>query len=708
VIAPGVPAPLPAAGDLRTELTRHLVARAVDRLHRRDRERERLLAAGRWRELGEEVRAHVRAAFGPMPFGAGAAVDARPVSRHETRHCGIENVLFESFPGWEVNASVFVPHGPGPFPAVVLPVGHSGKQHAEYQIPAQAFASLGFLAVLFDPPGQDSEKQPGNDHFADGVRTYLTGHSSNRYFVLDALRCIDYLATRSDVDSSHGVGMSGVSGGGHTTLFATLFDDRIACQGPSCCLNRMADHPVGDLYAPCPEGLWWNRIGAGMDEVDVLLAGMPTPTLLMAGRHDEVFHIEWSRGLATLCAGAFEAADRSERFAFFEDDAGHDYTLAQVRRFTAWMNRWLLGEPERPVPALDPADFPMLPYGHLRCHPGPVENMYTLNAALARRQAARLPERLDAAALADAVRAVTGTPGAPARWSEGEPFQLWSQDYYEALAVTADGLSMPASVLRPRPPARAGALVVFADDRGRHAALERNGLAARLSDMFERTPGAVLPEVVVADLPGWGESRPALAPFAAAGWGGMDRILSYLACAIGDGLLAVQTRALVELARAVAQERAGAPLALVGRGLGGAAALLAAALLRDPAATEPEAAPLSLVAALDFPARFLDLATDPGYRWPAAAFLPNALSHFDLPLVARSLAVHHLLLANPLDAQRRPLPDAEAHRAFGDLRPPFVLLPGSDRARAAPSLSDRLRHLAARHLSRDHVDHVST
>ena len=695
MIAPGVPAPLPAAGDLRTELTRHLVSRAVDRLHRRDRERERLLDAGHWRELGEAVRDHVSAAFGPMPFAdTGTAVDARLLSRHETRHCGIENVLFESFPGWEVNASVFVPHGEGPFPAVVLPVGHSGKQHAAYQIPAQAFASLGFLAVLFDPPGQDSEKQPGNDHFADGVRTYLTGHSSNRYFVLDALRCIDYLATRADVDLSHGVGMSGVSGGGHTTLFATLFDDRIACQGPSCCLNRMADHPVGDLYAPCPEGLWWNRIGAGVDEVDVLLAGMPTPTLLMAGRHDEVFHIEWSRSLAALCADAFRAADRGERFEFFEDDAGHDYTLAQVRRLTAWMNRWLLGEPGRPVPALDPAEFPMLPYAHLRCHPAPVENMYTLNAALAHRQAARLPERLDAAALADAVRAVTGTAGGPARWSEGEPFQLWSQHYREALAVTTDGLSMPASVLRPRPPAGAGAMVVYVGDRGRQAALERNGLAARLSAMFERTPGAVLPELVVADLPGWGESRPALAPFAAAGWGGMDRILSYLACAIGDGLLAVQTRALVELARAVASECGGAPLALVGRGLGGAAALLAAALLRDPAA-EPEAAPLSLVAALDFPARFLDLATEPEYRWPAAAFLPNALRHLDLPLVARSLAVHHLLLANPLDAQRRPLPAPEAAEVFADLVPGRVLMPECAEAEVEAHLSAALRGRAS-------------
>ena len=698
MIAPSVPAPLPAGSDLRTELTRHLVARAVDRLDRRDRERERLLAAGRWRELGEAVRDHVRAAFGPMPFrDHGAAVDARLVSRHETRHCGIENVLFESFPGWEVNASVFVPHGPGPFPAVVLPVGHSGKQHDSYQIPAQAFASLGFLAVLFDPPGQDSEKQPGNDHFADGVRTYLTGHSSNRYFVLDALRCIDYLATRADVDLRRGVGMSGVSGGGHTTLFATLFDDRIACQGPSCCLNRMADHPIGDLYAPCPEGLWWNRIGAGIDEVDLLLAGMPAPTLLMAGRHDEVFHIEWSRSLAALCADAFAAAGHGERFAFFEDDAGHDYTLAQVRGFAAWMNHWLLGEPERPVPALDPADFPMLPYGHLRCHPAPVENMYTLNADLARGQATRLPERLDEAALVEAVRAVVGTPSRRARWSVGEPFQLWSQDYHEALAVTADGLSMPASVLRPRPPARTGALVVYVDDRGRHAALERNGLAARLSAMFERTPGAVLPELVVADLPGWGESRPALAPFAAAGWGGMDRILSYLACAIGDGVLAVQTRALVELACAVAQSRPAAPLALVGRGLGAAAALLAAALLRDPAVAEPEAARVSLVAALDFPARFLDLATEPEYRWPAAAFLPNALRHLDLPLVARSLAVDHLLLANPLDAQRRPLPAADATELFGDLRPGGVLMSECDEAEVEAHLSAALRDRTSLH-----------
>ena len=141
-------------------------------------------------------------------------------------------------------------------------------------------------------------------------------------------------------------------------------------------------------------------------------------------------------------------------------------------------------------------------------------------------------------------------------------------------------------------------------------------------------------------------------------------------------------------------ERASAPLALVGRGLGGAAVLLAAALLRDPSAAEPEAATVKLVAALDFPSRFLDLATEPAYRWPAAAFLPNVLRHLDLPLVARSLAVDHLLLANPLDAMCRPFPAPEAAEVFADLRSGCVLIPECDEADVEAFLSATLRELA--------------
>ena len=79
--------------------------------------------------------------------------------------------------------SLYRPALRGPFVSDDL---HYVSQNAHVQE-----LSLENLAVLFDPPGQASEKQTGNDHFIDGVRCYLVGETSSRYFVADALRCID-------------------------------------------------------------------------------------------------------------------------------------------------------------------------------------------------------------------------------------------------------------------------------------------------------------------------------------------------------------------------------------------------------------------------------------------------------------------------------------------------------------------------------------
>ena len=659
--SPTPPRPIRPRADLRSMVVDHLQGRSLARLAEAEAERQAAFRNGGWAKCGEAIRAHVHQAFGDMPFGArGGPLETRPVTAFDLGCCRVENLLFESFPGWEVNASVFVPKGDGPFPAVVIPVGHSGKQFDNYQIPARAFAALGYLAVLFDPPGQASEKQPGNDHFRDGVRTFLTGHSSSRYFVLDALRCIDYLETRDDADLTNGVGMTGVSGGGHTTLFSVLFDERITCQGPSCCINRMAHHPVGDLYSACPESKWSGRIAAGVDELDVLLAGIPTPSLYMAGQRDEVFQIEWSRALAGEVAECFSRAGVAERFAFYEDDSGHAYTLAQVRQFAAWMNRWVLGEPDRPVPDLDPDDFPMLLYDQLKCSPAPVENIYTLNRTIARRQAKGRPARRTPDDLTAAVTRVVGTPGRVMQWQETEPFQVWSQTSREVL-VLVEGLEVPVTLLEPVAEyARGDApVVIFVDEAGRGPALETWGPAARLSRMLERAPELVYPSILVPDLPGWGDTEPAMAPYAMAGWGSMDRLTAYLSCALGDGILAIRTRCAAAMVTYMIEERGveEGRVVLVGRGLGGAVALMAAALCGHV---------LRGVATWSGLASFQSLTESEEYTWPAAAFLPDALAHFDLPDLVRDLAMPVAVL-NPLNAVRQPMAAPEAQAAFGPI-----------------------------------------
>lgn len=653
---PGISIPTPPTPtqDLRTQLTNHIVQTAIAGLEKGACRRSDVFTSGDVDAYRTRIVEAVHQAFGPMPCGKlGGPLNRRSVSNFDTRHCRIENVIFESYPGWEVNASVFVPSGKGPHPAVILPVGHSGKQFANYQIPAQAFASLGFLAVLFDPPGQASEKQRGNDHFRDGVRSSLFGLCSNRFFVIDALRCIDYLETRDDVDMAHGVAMSGVSGGGITTLFATLFDKRIACFGPSCCLNELADHPVGDLYSACPENLWHGRLADGIDTVDIALACAPRPMRYMAGAGDEVFLVDATRKLAESVAAGYRAAGAPERFDYFEDDCGHAYTLAQTARFSQWVRRWMLGEQDPSVPSLDPDAFEMLDYAMLQCHPSEETTMFSIHRELAKAARDDRNQRGSDHTAIDGARNTIGPVEPVSEWHESSSLRVWSQGYAEGL-YRQNELEVPFTILRPWSPMTSHVNVVFLDDQGRRHALEGHGVAAPLTRMFDRDPDTLFPSLFVPDLPGWGESASLLTPYQTAGWGTMDRIHAYLSYGNADGILAILVRSAAAFISATI-EHSNLPAArtvMIGTGMGGVVGLLAAAILESPVHVMTVS---SLVA-------FESLLAEEFYSWPAAAFLPGALKSFDLPDLVHEIRGEHrrVIIIDPRDGAGRPLDETTA------------------------------------------------
>jgi len=593
-----------------------------------------------------------------LPFGAGAApVAAREVSRFDRAGYRLENLLFESFPGWEVNATVYVPldYSP-PFPAVIIPVGHSGKQFDSYQLPAQYFARAGYLAVTFDPPGQAGEKQTGNDHFTDGVRGYLVGQTSSRYFVGDALRCVDYVISRPDVDARHGVAMTGVSGGGTTTTLATLLDERITVAGPSCCLTPLADLDITQCYAGCPETHMWRRYAEGVDELDLIAAACPTPVLLMAGAYDEVFHIEDTRRLADEAAAFYAAAGAGERFEFFVDDAGHGYTLAQAREFTRFMDRWLRNMSDRALP--DPVSLALTldPVEMLRCAPRQDVNMRTLALACADELAAARARSQAQTDIRTAIKALIRPEPTDTRSSENAnlqssifnlqsstvahaPFQVWTHDWQQVLLAAEPGIELPATLLLPRETGgtRAAAILHF-DDAGRNRLLYRHGLLARAAGFLEREgPHAA---VLTVDLRGWGDSTPAIYPYEMAGWGGVDRYLAYATAALGDPVLAMRARdGLAALAYLRSRpEIDPARIVVTGCGLGGVVALLVAAA---------DGAIAGLVTR-DALVSFHSLLQTAHYSWPADAFLPNALLDCDLPELVAALACPAAIL-NPRD-----------------------------------------------------------
>ncbi len=637
--------PVPASLDLRTMLTQHLVKESCALLDATAQRRRDALAAGQFDAWRASVRKAVLDVLGPMPYGKkGCPLNVRVVSRHEREHYTIENVLFESLPGYEVNASVYLPDAdqfPPPWPGIVVPVGHSAKTGPSYQKPAQAFARMGYLALTFDPPGQGGEKRPGNDHFTDGVRCYLTGHSSNRYFIIDALRCIDYLETRPDVTLKNGVGMTGVSGGGMTTMWAMVLDDRIKAAGPSCCAVPRALHPILDNYAECPEVLAFGRFSA-FDDADLFTAAIPTPVLLMAGAKDEVFTADMSRSLANELKESFTQAKHEERFSFFLDAGGHDYSLAMAIEFTKWMDRWVRGIPERTLPVIAEDSLEVVTDDVLACHPRTDCNMFTINKAMAQ----DLRERRSISSIQEAVRTVINVkemPLAP-EFRAGAPSLVWFHYLQELMLTPEPGIELPATFLYPAKPDWRGAAVLYFDDRGRWTGLRTSGPLAGLTGFID--PNTQGPAILTVDVRGWGDSRPADLRYDLAGWGGRERWLGYVSAAMGDPVFTMRVRdGLTALVWLRTQPNIDpAKIIVGGHGMGGVLALHLAALDSTLAGVFADS-PL---------ATFESLAASETYSWSPEDFLPGVLKQYDLPELAAALPMP-ALIANPLDTGKKPL-----------------------------------------------------
>jgi len=668
--------PVPPTVDLRNMVRRHVVRRSCELLDAAAARRNAAFASGKWRPWRDSLRQAVRNALGEIRFGAdGPPLNVRFVSRHERKGYVVENVLFESLPGWDVNASVYLPLAashPPPWYAIVVPVGHSGKHMKSYQIPAQVFARMGYVAVTFDPPGMAGEKQGGNDHFNDGVRCYLTGHSSNRYFVADAIRCIDYLATRKDVDTRNGVGMTGVSGGGTTTMFATLLDDRIRAAGPSCCALPNAYHPVLDVYAPCAETLAARRFADGCDDVDLLIAALPTPVLLMCGETDEVFKVEWSRRIAADVKTAFGQAAHADRFRFFVDPGGHAYTVAMAIEFTKWMDRWVARRPEREPPAVKDGDFEMVPRDVLRCRPRLDGDMVSLNRAMARKLRegrSGLPVRQAAMKLAN-----MSEPVAVPKVRSGGRSLIWFHWLEELMLRPEPDIELPATYMVPARENWKGGAVLYFDDRGRWEQLRRRGMLARMTGFIQE--GTTGPAVLTVDLRGWGDTEPADLPYEVAGWGDRHRWIAFVSAALGDPILAMRVR---DGLSALAYLRSRAEIdpkriAVGGHRMGGVVALHVAAIDRNIAA----------VFSADALATFESLATATSYAWSHEDFFPDVLRHYDLPALAADLPIPTLLV-NPLDAAKRPLDTktaADTYAATAKRGQAFQLHAGVDGGRS--------------------------
>lgn len=160
--------------------------------------------------------------------------------------------------------------------------------------------------------------------------------------VYDALRALDYLAARSDIDPER-IGTLGMSMGSTLAWWLAALDERIRVCMDLCCLTdfetlrREGNLDLHGLYYFVPGLLKHFQTW----EINALIA--PRPHLSLAGTRDALTPVE---GLAEIDARLREvyrreSADSAWRLARF--DCGHEETLEMRGEVLAWLKKWLGG-----------------------------------------------------------------------------------------------------------------------------------------------------------------------------------------------------------------------------------------------------------------------------------------------------------------------------------------------------------------------------
>ena len=608
-----------------------------------------------WQARQQRIRARLVEFFGD--FGPKCPLNAKVAGTLDRPDYVIEKVIFESHPSRYCTANLYVPkRREFPRPAVLFTCGHAGagKAYHLYHECCLGLVLKGYVVLGLDPTGQGERSEyfdpkTGKDlvprtvsqHHYLARPSWLVGRSLAGYRTWDCIRALDYLVSRSEVDADR-LAVVGNSGGGQMALLITAADERV-----KMCA---AAHPGGSM-----ENTYLS--GQGLIDREILSLIPPRPCAFVVGKTsgEEAGHRAKLKDMLRFYTGLGVSADRGQMLLV---EGVHDMKQPKREACYAWLNRWSEREAEGSAePALEPE-----PVEALHCtETGYVlrdiggESGQTLNAALAEelRPPRALPQDKAAfdhecAALRAAVAKRLGfalastrppPPAAVLGHLDGEGYVA------EMCSIRSEeGIELPALLFKPTPVAAHTPVVLHAAELGKPVKPADPSLALALVHKGYT--------VLSIDVRGAGETDPrdrtALKPLTHYE-PGQFRFDSDAVKAAHMRTTMLAMRA-VDIIRATdylagRKDLAGRPVVLVGEGLGGVWAMVAAAF---------DARPAAVVTVGTVPSYKLIVGSQ-YYRTRDYFWVNGALKDFDLPDLLGLVAPRPALVLDPCDAMLQAL-----------------------------------------------------
>ena len=391
--------------DGENMLIHHLNKQAFSYIDIREQEIAKLKTKEDWLKRQEKVKEILNKIVGPFP----EKTPLNPKVTGVIRKTGyrIEKVIYESIPNFYVTGCLFIPEGiTGKRPAILNVIGHTNIafRAKSYQILIHNLVKKGFIVFAFDPIGQgerlqyyDPDKRGSligsgtPEHSYVCNQCFLSGSSLAKYWTWDGIRGIDYLLTRSEVDSKR-LGITGLSGGGTQTAYIWAFDDRLKASAPTCyiCGFRRLLESSG---TQCGEQNFYHGLLSGIDHADLLEVSSPKPTLLVTTTRD-FFPIQGARETHREVIKAYKAFGKEENFEMVEDDLGHGYTRKNREAIYSFFQKTLdlPGSPiEEDVEIIEPEELQVTETGNVLTSLNS-ESVFSIN----KKETEKLIEKLEA------------------------------------------------------------------------------------------------------------------------------------------------------------------------------------------------------------------------------------------------------------------------------------------------------------------------
>ena len=450
--------------------------------------------ASEWQRRRPEVESAFRRAIGLQRLPPRTALNPRVLGRHEFDGYSVENVVFESRPGFPVTANLYRPTASpsSKRPAVVSPIGHflsAGKTATDVQARCIQLARFGFVVLTYDAIGQGERMVVGNIHHDAGYALLPLGETIAGWMVWDSMRAVDYLLTLDDVDP-HRIGITGNSGGGLNSLYTAALDDRLRASvvvGFTFEFNNWIKYAGAHCTCTHLPGEF-----RGMEWFEIAGLIAPRAVLMIQGANDGIFPVSGARRSGANVQRIYRLLEANERARFVElAGQPHAYTRPFREPMYGWMTRHLQDGAEdvprqegniQTLPEKDP---------RLLCDP---DRAFMPGAPtvvdLARRRALeRIGELSDVNRMAvsrESLREWVRALGAP---PESLPSSLFARSYgrdkipggsLERVSFNSeDGQTIPGLLWLPGQVSGRVPVVLVADGRGKGAVAE-SGLIAPL------------------------------------------------------------------------------------------------------------------------------------------------------------------------------------------------------------------------------------